>query len=614
MFEASQRQNFLALLRPPPGYRLEAAVGTTYSLDFVALTSALLAMIDTESEEDSAKPIESLHAITRLAERVHVFVNRGQVQGPRQVSRVTVLYDRIVHEVCLPEGSFHPKVWVTHYRPRKIAGSGQRSELLRVICASRNLTTSQCWEAFVAFEGEIGKAKVNHELNAGVIGFLKKLIATLPYQSPIIVRLCEALSRARFTLPRPFQKRAEFLWQWHDGPALLQKLPAAGQKALIVSPFIRKTFVERILDRFEQTILISTQHELDAIEGDDFIKKLCGGKNRVFVIEPIDTETGETAMDLHAKLLVFEDANGTTTYLGSANASHTAWSGRNCEAVLRFAPGVSIDHFCDRFVYDEEPARPGGRRPLRGWISEYRRQTQTDDPEDRVERELDEVCSSLSHLTFVASYDAAAKQLQLEVELIPAHVRSALEQWGTDFEIRVGLLSQLHSDAALKPFGGLFQEGLVFAGVAVADLTEFIVLEVTHSQFRISRRFIIKVKADFSAWRDERDAQLLQQLLTRDSLQTFLRAILFDAATRPLVTLSNNLVMGGGVATSWSLLLDLTIEDVIRACTEDSSRIEEINQVLKAFENTEWIDEEFRVFWKAFVSAESAARGELINA
>ena len=114
--------------------------------------------------------------------------------------------------------------------------------------------------------------------------------------------------------------------------------------------------------------------------------------------------------------------------------------------------------------------------------------------------------------------------------------------------------------------------------------------------------------------REQRDAQLLQQLLTRENLQTFLRAILFDAATRPLTNISNRLAIGGGARETWSLLSDLTIEDVIRACTEDSSRIEEINRVLKAFENTEWVDEEFRRFWKAFVSAESTVREELLHA
>ena len=613
MFEAEQRQNFLTLLRPPTGYRLEAAVGTTFSLDFVALTSALLAMIDTQPDEDSAKPIESLHAMTRLARRVQIFVNRGQVQGPQQVSRLTVLYDRIVHEIRVPDGSFHPKVWVTYYRPRSIAGGGHRPEIVRVICASRNLTTSQCWEAFVSFEGEVGKSKVSGELNKGIVDFLRKLAAATPFHSSLLTRVNEALARARFALGRPFQAEAKFLWQWHNSPALLQCLPTTGQRALIVSPFVRKTFLEGVLGRFEQTILISTQHELDALQGDDFIERLCGGKNRVFVVEPVDTDSGETAMDLHAKLMVFDDPTRTTTFLGSANASVSAWSGTNCEAVLRFSPGVSVDHFCDRFVYDEGSAKNGERR-LRGWISKYRRQAKDDSPEERAERELSEVCASICQLTLVASYDAGSNEIRLGIETVPSDVESAIGESAAVFEIRIGLLSQLHSDAALKPFSALFQGGLVFAGVAVADLTEFVVVDVTHREFGISRRFMLKAKADFTAWRDERDTKLLQQLLTRESLQTFLRAILFDAATRPLSTRSNRPVIGGGEPVTWSLLSELTIEDVIRACTEDSSRIEEINRVLKAFENTEWIDEEFRSFWKAFVSAESLARGEALNA
>src|SRR4029453_4381693 len=129
MFEATERQNFLDLLRPPSGYRLEYAVGTTYSLDFIALTAVLLGLVDAEGEleESTIKSIDSLHAVTRLADRVSVFVNRGQISSPSKVSRVTVLYDRIVREVCLPAGCFHPKVWVTHYRPRKTPGAVERS-------------------------------------------------------------------------------------------------------------------------------------------------------------------------------------------------------------------------------------------------------------------------------------------------------------------------------------------------------------------------------------------------------------------------------------------------------------------------------------------------------
>ena len=84
MFEATQRQNFLDLLRPPAGYRLESAIGTTYSLDFVSIDcrSSCTRRRRGRSRTSSTKHIDSLHAITRLADRVRVFVNRGQISGP----------------------------------------------------------------------------------------------------------------------------------------------------------------------------------------------------------------------------------------------------------------------------------------------------------------------------------------------------------------------------------------------------------------------------------------------------------------------------------------------------------------------------------------------------
>jgi hypothetical protein len=610
MFEATQRQNFLDLIRPPAGYRLESAIGTTYSLDFVALTAALLALVDAEAESDesSTKHIDSLHAITRLADRVRVFVNRGQISGPRKVSRATVLYDRIVQDVCLPEGSFHPKVWVTHYRPRKIAGAPKRAGVLRVICSSRNLTTSQCWEAFVACEGKEGSGKVGGSFNREVRAFLKRLTADEPQTLSIVTGVCDALSRTTFDFARAFKDDAEFLWQGYGGQSLHRHLPTRGRRALVVSPFVRKSFLEDILNRFDQAIFVSTQRELDAIADNAFMTRVCGAKNRVYVVSPVDTEDGETAMDLHAKLMVFEDATGSKTLLGSANASNNAWRGRNCEALVRFAPGVSIEHFCDRFIFSEEPAKPGGRRSLRGWITEYQRQPYVEDERDRADRDLNEICAGLSRLDIRAEYDPDMRHLKIALAAVSPDLRVAFSVWTSTCEVQVALLSQLHSDAALKPFGPITDGEIGFDDVGLADLTEFLIVQLTHRKLEVQRRFILKVKADFAQWREQRDAQLLQQLLTRDSLQAFLQAILFDAAVRPPMPPPDIPGASKGRLAITGLLSDLSVEAVIRSCTEDTSRIDEINRLLKAFEKTQLIDEEFRQFWATFVAAEAETR------
>jgi hypothetical protein len=613
MFETTQRQNFLDLIRPPAGYRLESAVGTTYSLDFVALTATLLAFVDAEAESDegSAKNIDSLHAITRLADRVRVFVNRGHIAGPRQVSRVTVLYDRIVHEICLPEGCFHPKVWVMYYRPRKNPGVAERPGVLRVICASRNLTTSQCWEAFVAFEGQEGKGKVTGSLNTGVREFLTQLLKSDPHQSPTVVRLCEALRHTTFDLPRPVKEDASFLWQWHDGLGLYRYLPTQGRKALVVSPFVRKSFLGDILDRFsQQVLLVSTQRELDVIadESPEFMARLRDKKNRVYIVSPVDTDDGGTAMDLHAKILIFEDANGSKTFLGSANASHSAWKGRNCEALVRFSPGVSIDHFCDRFIFSDEPAKPGSHRSLRGWITEYQPQPRKKDEQDLAEQILKDICAAISKLVFCATYDPESKHLRLALETIPPTLPEEFRRWDSTYTIQFAILSQCYSNALLKPFGGLLEGEIIFSEIGLADLTEFMIVQVTHRKLGIQRSFILKSNADFSQWREKRDSQLLQQLLTRDNLQAFLQAILFDAVVRPPITPSEISGTAKSGETSNSIFSDLSVEDIIRSCTEDTSRIEEINRLLRAFEKTQLIDDEFRQFWDIFVAAEAETR------
>lgn len=610
MFEATQRQNFLDLLRPPEGYRLESAIGTTYSLDFVALTAALLALVDAEAEsdEDSTKHIDSLHAITRLADRVRVFVNRGQISGPRKVSRATVLYDRIVQEVCLPAGCFHPKVWVTHYRPRKSPSASKRPGVLRVICASRNLTIGQSWEAFVACEGQERAGKSGASFNREVRAFLMSLAADEPQQLPIVTRVCQALSRTTFDLPRPLKNEAAFLWQWHGGQGLHRHLPSRGRRALVVSPFVRKSFLEEILNRVDQTIIVSTQRELDAISDNSFMARVCGAKNRVFVVSPVDTDDGDTAMDLHAKLMIFEDASGAKTLLGSANASNSGWRGHNCEALMRFAPGVSIDHFCDRFIFSEEPAKPGSRRPLRGWITEYQRKSYVEDDRDRADRDLNEICTGLSRLDIRAEYDPGMRHLKVALGTVSPDLRAAFSAWTSTCEIQVALLSQFHSDAALKPFSPIMSGEIGFGDVDLADITEFLIVQLTHRKLELQRRFILKAKANFAKWREQRDAELLQQLLTRDSLKSFLQAILFDAAVRLPEPPAE--IPGGakGRVANASLLSDLSVEDVIRSCTEDTSRIEEINRVLKAFEKTQLIDEDFRLFWATFVAAEAETR------
>ena len=230
-------------------------------------------------------------------------------------------------------------------------------------------------------------------------------------------------------------------------------LPARGRRALVVSPFVRKSFLEDILNRCDQAIIVSTQRELDAIADNAFMSRVCGAKNRVYVVTPADSNDGGTAMDLHAKLLIFEDVNGPMTFLGSANASNSAWEGRNCEALVRFAPGVSIVHFCDRFIFSDEQGKRGGRRPLRGWTTSTSGNLMSRTSRITPNGISTKSASAISRLDLRADYDPDKRHLKVALETVSPDLRVSFSAWTSTCEVQVALLSQFHSNAALKPFG-----------------------------------------------------------------------------------------------------------------------------------------------------------------
>src|SRR4051812_32306393 len=94
-------QGFFDLLQPPAGYRLAAAVGTSFGLSLDATMAALLAMSDADGEELVEEPVTGVIAAPRLATKVRVLVHPATIAGgPRSASsRVVTLLDRVILQV-----------------------------------------------------------------------------------------------------------------------------------------------------------------------------------------------------------------------------------------------------------------------------------------------------------------------------------------------------------------------------------------------------------------------------------------------------------------------------------------------------------------------------------
>ncbi len=86
MLEPDDRRLLLESLRPPIGYELDHALGTTFTLDLLALLTAPMAftLFDSEGEDGGppTDPVTLLRAVREYGDRVTIFCQGGQIAVP----------------------------------------------------------------------------------------------------------------------------------------------------------------------------------------------------------------------------------------------------------------------------------------------------------------------------------------------------------------------------------------------------------------------------------------------------------------------------------------------------------------------------------------------------
>lgn len=92
----NDRLDYGQVLAPPDKYRLDFAIGTTYSLDLDALVGACIALgLSEETDSDLMKnPICLLEALRTTGDKVALFCEGGQIHTPNSVTPLYILLDR----------------------------------------------------------------------------------------------------------------------------------------------------------------------------------------------------------------------------------------------------------------------------------------------------------------------------------------------------------------------------------------------------------------------------------------------------------------------------------------------------------------------------------------
>lgn len=333
MLNPRDRHLLLESLRPPEGYTLSYAVGTSYSLDLMALLTAPLAFTfyDWEDNEGqvTSEPLALLESLRRHANQISLFCHAGAIKLPPPAQRLVAYLERSVIEV-LPEQEgaiFHPKIWVMRYE------DNTSDVRYRFLCLSRNLTFDRSWDTVLVMDGVLEQRKRAFAQNHPLGDFLAALpnLAVRRVARSIkkeIDRISDEIRRVKFELPNgvdDFQFWPLGLKKRDQWPYLDSRRPM-----LVMSPFIKTKCLNKLIGEREEVTLISRPDELTKLSSQMLSKfsSIFTLDDAADFVEEQENQITEPGLSgLHAKLVVIDDGWDARVYTGSANATNAAFNG-----------------------------------------------------------------------------------------------------------------------------------------------------------------------------------------------------------------------------------------------------------------------------------------------
>jgi hypothetical protein len=611
MLDPDQRALYTDALRPPPGFRFQEAVATTYSLDLQTLLTMPLHLALFSAEGSAEELLEDgvalLEALRRTTDHITVYAQSARVLAPRQPQVLFGLLEPTVVEVTAPSdtGVFHPKLWMIRFR-NPDAGS----ERVRLLVLSRNITEDRSWDLALTLEGTPGaEPREPNEPLARLLAHLPGMAVrpVPPSRADRTRALAELAHRTEWELPEGFG-RLRFHAMGLDGRTPWR--PEPGRSLAVISPFLSEAALERLLDDTREPLaLISRTEELSGIR-----PEVLGRFQRVLVLaEEAEREDGEEpppprdrvepGHGLHAKAYLREWDRRTYVYVGSANATNPALvHGINVELVAELAGARS------RVGTVEDLLDPDGMGAV---LMEYLRQddAEEEDPaEAAAEAALEEARRKLAGAGLALSFqDRGDGTWAMALE-----TGRALQLDGVS-EIRAWLVT-LRERTAVDATPLLRGEPVAIPAAAVAHLTSFVVFELTAAQADDSVRFVLGLEAPGLPV-DARDAAIVRDVIrNKDGFLRYVLLLLAEAG-------GDGAVFGRGGAswlrrphgTSGDDLVPL-FEHLTRAFCRAPERLESVDRLLAEMDadglgdaGEDVVPPDFLDLWEIFRNARGIA-------
>lgn len=555
-----QVAGYLDALRPEPDWTVDLAILSAYSADPVSIVAVLLALIGRDDEERTPSRRDLADAVEQLRDRTRIVLQQGRLATMRQPPRLTGVLDQFVREVAFDERrhSWHAKAALVRMT------RGAEFEW-RLWVGSRNLTMPENLDlGLLLVGGRGGRGRVVPGAQdiaralaerAGLDGVTAKYLSAeldgVKWQAPSGTKV----DRLRIS-------RGDTEWGLPD-------LPRTADAVTVISPFLDKGFLRHVAGTScapERAKLLSTRSEVERLAattrafGDLYVLEApdypsVSGEAPAEA-GAVETSGWETGRGLHAKLLHVRTGARRRIWMGSANATRRAWSGRNVEIIAELTVDEAVEEGLLNLI--------AGARPL--VLGEDQTLTDAEPAEDRLERARAEVSAKWRGELL---WDGRGMHLRHPEPPHPADPLISLE---------VGLITQ-----ELRPWPRA-EEDLDLGEVEAADRTELVQLKLGLDG--ATCEWIVRAPAT-PPFGEERDRAAFMRAMGVREFLLWVADSLRGAAAPPdepdwTSDRTRPADFGAGAGLSWTEDLP-TQEEILAAWTRDKALFETVRKRVRTF-------------------------------
>ncbi|KAA0974181.1 phospholipase D family protein [Paeniglutamicibacter gangotriensis] len=615
MLNANERESLSEQLRPPHGYRLKQAVGTTFTLDMVSALAIPLSFIK-GSGEDPENSVAVINAVRKVSDRIDIFSQAGLMRVPHQANDLLTVLEPMLHQVLPPKRGalFHPKIWLVEYE------SGEHL-VYRFLCSSRNLTPDASWDLLVRLDGRMPdpeEAPTDPIDNGPLARFVTALPGMAihdlnPDRQTRISSLAQRVVAAKWELPPdirtlafrvfgtgevvPADSLATLLGRSEHAVGLnghSDNRRSFGPTKLLLSPFVDDATVTALSDKLTQRVdVFGRGEELDKLSP----KTLNDPKitfhafNEIGIEDEEEPDTSDEIDDLrglHAKA-VFTDFDRTThVLLGSANATQAAFH-RNVEFCVEMTGPktmIGIDQIRAsleslRFLpYDGH----GGVEVTEESAVEFRLQNA--------------LIQAASHKFLL---DASRTLGRDDYEICIEHFYSP----SSGFKAKLGLLTLPHQLTAIGSTATTQRH--FFSNLPLESVTPFVLIQLTDVESGISRSTVVQglLRTDAEG---RIDKIIANQLNSPEKLRAFLLLFLTPEDSSPQSSLGGPLGRVGVSLAEGGMGFSGLFEAIAAATADPGAAklfadVEPVLKQLYAMTDEDSDLAEIRILWEAAVAA-----------